>query len=398
MQSQIKLLRLLVTVAITCSVFASFAQDTSAIYLSRAESMYANVWKHYRVTGEIGLFTESFPSKGADTLTYMEGGGVKEKPVSFLWPFSGMFSATDVLIKSPSASKKYLPFLDSLSIGMEKYKDTTRSPAGYQAYPAKFEKVDRYYDDNGLVGIDYMEAYFNTKKPIYVNRAKAVFAFIISGWNAALGGGVTWLEGHNDQKPACSNGADMLVALKIYQGTKERYYLDWGKKFYNWTYQNLRDSIGVYSNDKKLNGTVNRTFYTYNSGFMLEAAVLLYRFTGEKQYLQQAQRLAEDAYIYFSKVPHDPHLFIHIDLPWFVTVLFRGYEALYKVDGNYQYIAAIEKDLNYAWQNARDQYGFVTHSWTPKEAELAKPKWLLDESCIAELYSRLSMLRKKTKD
>lgn len=371
------------------------AQDTPSIYLQRAQDMYAKVWQRYRVAGETGLFTENFPSKGADTLTYMQGGGVKEKPVSFLWPFSGMYSATNVLLKIPSLHKKYLRYLDGLSTGMEAYKDTIRKPPGYQAYPAKFEKADRYYDDNGLVGIDYMEAYLNTKKPVYLARAKAVFAFTESGWSDTLGGGVTWLEGHYDQKPACSNGTNMLVALKIYEGSKDTYYLNWGKRFYHWMYSNLKDTNGIYANDIKMNGSLNHTFYTYNSGYMLEAAVLLYRFTDDTMYLQQAQRLAHDAYVYFGGVPHDKPFSMHIDLPWFVTVLFRGYEALYKVDGNTRYIAAIEKDLNYAWQNSRDPYGFITHSWLPKPAELSKPKWLLDEGCIAELYARLSILKSK---
>jgi uncharacterized protein YyaL (SSP411 family) len=280
-------------------------------------------------------------------------------------------------------------------MGVEHYRDTTRTPVGYQAYPGMFEYSDRYYDDNGLVGIDYMEAYFNTHNALYLQRAKEVFKFIISGWNDDAGGGVTWLEGHNDQKPACSNGTALLVALKIYEGNKDPYYLNWGKKFYSWEYNNLRDTNGIYSNDKKLNGIVNRTFYTYNSGFMLEGAVLLYKFTNDKKYLQQAQQLAKDAFEYFTQAPHDKRLNIQIDLPWFVTVLFRAYEALYKVDGNYQYIAAVEKDLNYAWANSKDKYGFITNNWLPDEKEITKPKWLLDEACIAELYARLSIIHNK---
>ena len=386
--------RLLICVFILCLSMQLNAQGSSKEYLQRAEFMYAHVWKHYRVPAHVGLFTENFPAKGADTLTYMEGGAVKEKAVSFLWPFSGMFSATNVLLQIPSLKIKYLPYLDTCVIGMEKYKDTTRSPGGYQAYPAAFEKSDRYYDDNGLVGIDYMEAYFNTKNPVYLKRAEEVFQFILSGWNNDLGGAVTWLEGHKDQKPACSNGTATLVALKLYEGNKNQFYLNWGKNFYDWMYNNLLDSTGIVSNDKKLDGHVNRTFYTYNSGFMLEAAVLLYKSTGDIKYLEQAKQLAKDSYKYFSTVPHDKNLVLKIDLPWFVTVLFRGYEALYHIDGDYQYLAAIEKDLNYAWQNSRDQYGFVTHSWTPTPGELAKPKWLLDEACIAELYARLSILQK----
>jgi hypothetical protein len=74
--------------------------------------------------------------------------------------------------------------------------------------------------------------------------------------------------------------------------------------------------------------------------------------------------------------------------------LFRGYEALYRVDGNYKYVGAIEHDLNYAWENSRDKYGLVSHNWTPAKAELQKSKWLLDEACIAELYARLGMIKK----
>lgn len=369
-------------------------QKKSDIYLQRAEKMYDIIWKNYRVPGYKGLFSENFPSNHKDTLTYFQGDAVQEKAVSFLWPFSAVFSATNVLLKIPEARKKYLPFLDSCVMGVETYRDNSRVPAGYQAYPRMLEKVDRYYDDNGLVGIDYMESYFDTRNPVYSRRAEEVFTFIQSGWSSDLGGGVTWLEGHHDQKPACSNGAGLLVALKIYQGTKKPSYLDWGKRFYSWMYDNLKDSLGIYCNDKKMDGAVNRTFWTYNSGWMLEAAVLLYQFTGEQHYLMEARQLAKDAFRHFRTGPHDPNLTFQLDLPWFVTVLFRGYEALYRVDGDYHYMEAFEKDLNYAWEHSRDQYGLVTHSWTPKADELKKPKWLLDEGCIAELYGRLALLEK----
>jgi hypothetical protein len=386
-----------VTTVTGCLQTSSAQQNLAAEYQKRAESMYMNIWKRYRLPAQAGLFSENYPSTNKDTLTYFQGNGVKEKEVSFLWPFSGVFSATNALLKVPSLKAKYKPYQDSLVMGIEQYHDTLRKPAGYQAYPVKFEKADRYYDDNGLVGIDYMESYFNTGNPLYLQRAKAVFKFILSGWNDDVGGGVTWLEGHKDQKPACTNGMATLTTLKIYQGSKDKYYLEQGKKFYKWMYTTLRDSTGVVVNDVKLDGKQNRTFYTYNTGSLLEAAVLLYKFTGEKQYLDQAKQLARDSYKHFSNVPHDKNLALQIDLPWFVTVLFRGYEALYKVDGDYRYIAAVEKDLNYAWKNSRDRYGLTTHSWTPKPNELKKPKWLLDEACIAELYARLSILQKEKK-
>jgi len=146
---------------------------TSAEYLKRAEEIYVKVWEHYRVPA-YGLFSENYPSNQKDTLTYLQGSGVAEKEVSFLWPFSGIVSATNVLLKIPAVQKKYVSYLDSLVSGLEKYRDSTRLPTGYQAYPGQFEKADRYYDDNGLVAIDYAEAYLNTKNLVYLNRAKSV--------------------------------------------------------------------------------------------------------------------------------------------------------------------------------------------------------------------------------
>lgn len=398
MKSRILVLGLAALIVAGCTHISFAQQKQSAIYQQRAEAMYANIWKRYRVPGQVGLFSENYPSNKKDTLNYFQGEGVKEKEVSFLWPFSGVFSATNVLMKIPGLKVKYKPFQDSLVTGIEQYRDTVRKPAGYQAYPVKFEKSDRYYDDNGLVGIDYMESYFNTKNPMYLQRAKDVFKFILSGWNSDVGGGVTWLEGHKDQKPACTNGMATLTALKIYEGDKDKFYLEQGKRFYNWMYHTLRDSVtGIIVNDVKLDGKQNRTFWTYNTGSLIEAGVILYQLTGEKAYLKQAQQLAADSYNYYVGVPHDTKLVMHIDLPWFVTVLFRGYEALYKVDGNYKYLAAIEHDLNYAWQTSKDKYGLTTHSWLPRNNELSKPKWLLDEACIAELYARLSAIKRMKK-
>ncbi|MBS1524120.1 MAG: hydrolase [Bacteroidetes bacterium] len=375
--------------------FTSYANAQSlsdkTTCLSRAQHVYRQTWDLYRVRKYHGLFLEYYPRDTAGKVDYVEGSAVKVKEVSFLWPFSGMMSATNALLHNRSVRREYVPYLDSLVIGMEAYKDTSRVPPGYQAYPPAMEKSDRYYDDNGLVGIEYAEAYLNTKDPRYLERAKVAFKFITSGWTNELGGGVYWLEGHHDQKPACSNGMAMLVALKLYEATGDKAYLEWGERFYNWMLTTLKAPNGLFYNDKKVkDGAINPTFWTYNTGSVIEAAVLLYRFTKKKEYLHEAQDAAKSAFDYYHSQPHDTHLMLKVDLPWFVTVLFRGYEALYKVDKNSKYINAIHHDLDYAWQYSRDKNGFLTHDWSANKNEIAKRKWLLDEACIAELYARLS--------
>lgn len=372
------------------SAFSQQKAATAPTYHQLAEVYFQKIWDYYRVP-EFGLFSEYYPQGHKDTLTYIQE-GASSKKVSYLWPLSGIVSASNLMMKLPGSKKKYKPFLDSVLQAMEQYRDTLRSPAGYQAFPSRFGKVDRYYDDNGLVGMDYVDAYENTGNKLYLQRAKDVFTFILSGWSDDMGGGVTWLEGHRDQKPACSNGMATLTALKLYGATKDPYYLNWGKKFYNWM-KCLRDSTGIYANDiKTKDSSVNKVYWTYNSGSMLEASVLLYQFTREKEYLAEAKAIAAATFQHFGVVKENGRISI-LDLPWFVTVLFRGYDALYRVDGNPKYINVIKNNVDFAYANSRDKYGLFYNNWNNEKDEHATAKWLLDEACMIELYARMALLK-----
>ncbi|WP_290243990.1 glycoside hydrolase family 76 protein [Pedobacter aquatilis] len=389
-------MRYLFILIFLCCTQTIFAQKikSAAEYKQRADQMFEKVWRLYRVSAYTGLFSEHYPSGNKTELDYFQGEGVKEKEVSFLWPFSGMFSAANVLVRYPDLSSTYKKYLDTLATGVWKYRDTTRMPVGYQAYPATLEKSDRYYDDNGLVCIDYCEAYLNTKNIVLKNKAEEVFEFIISGWDEKLGGGIYWLEGHKDQKPACSNGMATLAALKLYQISGNEKYLLWGKRFYSWMHDTLRNPQGIYYNDVKMDAKKNATYYTYNTGSMLESAVLLFKFTKEVQYLKEAQDVAEQSFLFFSKEKNGIREF-DVDLPWFLTELFRGYEALYHIDHNAKYVKAVIYDLDKAWVQSADRYGLLTAKWLNDEESIRKPKWLLDEACIAELYARVSLLNLK---
>lgn len=381
-----------IAVSLGCLALPATAQKKGYVnksYGEIAEQFYSKIWSLYRVP-QYGLFAEYYPQKHSDTLTYLQQ-QASSKKVCYLWPLSGIFSSTNVLMQTREGKKKYQPFLDSVVAAIDQYRDTSRRPSGYQAYPVRFEKVDRYYDDNGLVGIDYLDAFENTGNKLYLQRAKEAFAFILSGWSEDWGGGVSWLEGVRDQKPACSNGMGMLVALKLYKATNDKQYLDWGKRFYDWM-KCLRDSNGIYANDlKTVDGKVNKVYYTYNSGSMLDASVMLFHFTKDPAYLAEAKAIAEATYNHFGVVKGDRISIL--DLPWFVTVLFRGYEALYKVDGNPKYVNAIKANVEFAFKNSRDMHGLVYNNWNKEAEEYATAKWLLDEACIAEMYARLAQLK-----
>ena len=363
----------------------------------RAEEMFDLVWKLYRVN-ENALYSENYPNSYRPELTYFNDSTRQAQEVSFLWPMSGVFSSAVALAELDP--QKYLPYVDSMAVAVEQYYDTTRVPFGYQAYPVRFGKVDRYYDDNGLVGIDYIDSYMVTGNRKYLEKAKQVMTFILSGWDDRFDGGVTWLEGVYDQKPACSNGKAMVLALKLYEATGDEYYLETGRKFYDWMDRYLKDpERGVVYNSWLTagEGSIHPDLYTYNTGTLLQAAVYLYRFTGEQAYLDNAQFLAEGSMKVFFRYTDDGIPYGH-DIPWFRLVLFRGYHELYKVTGDPEYVDVIIKALDYAWDNARDVSGLYYNDWTGRKDESRQPKWLLDVSCIPEYYARVAMIRGEVGD
>ncbi|ULB33529.1 AGE family epimerase/isomerase [Proteiniphilum propionicum] len=384
-----KKLNLLVAIMVVTAFSSELKGHTT--YKEKAVEMFQLVWDLYRVP-QYGLFAEYYPSEHKPNLTYFNDSDKQAQEVSYLWPMSGIFSSA-VLMGSMDP-EKYGVYIDSMVVAMEEYYDTSRVPFGYQAYPVRFEKVDRYYDDNGLVGIDYIDSYMVTKNPHYLEKAKQVMSFILSGWNDRFEGAVPWLEGVDDQKPACSNGKALVLALKLYEATGDRYYLDLGKHFYDWMDRYLKDPVRgvVWNSLSTVTGEVVPDLYTYNTGTLLQAAVALYKLTGDKDYLNDAEFLAEGSYNVFFKFTDEGIPYIS-DLPWFNLVLFRGYHDLYDVTKNSKYVDTMIKGLDFALENAVDQAGLVYHDWTGRTNEYNKPKWLLDSSCIPEFLIRAAMIR-----
>lgn len=361
--------------------------------IQRGEELFQIIWNKYRVP-KYGLFAEYYPNSYKPNLTYFHQQEQQTKEVSYLWPMSGVFSSVNVLMEVDSV--KYKAYLDSMVNAVELYLDTTRFPKGYQAYPTQFEKVDRYYDDNGLVGIDYIDAYTLTNDQQYLNKAIEIMSFIESGWTDDLGGGASWLEGVRDQKPACTNGKATVLALKIYNATKDVRFLHYGIKSYNWMMSTLLDdSLHIIWNSlltkDQIKTEIQKHPYTYNTGTMIQSAVHLYTITKNEKYLNDAQKMANGAYEFFFARMDNGIPFVK-DIPWFTLVLYRGFEDLYKIDKNPKYINAIRESVEWIWENARDVEGLPYKDWTARKDEKNEPKWLLDTSCMIELYTRVGLL------
>lgn len=371
------------------------AQKDATPYKDKADEMFTLVWENYSVP-QYGLFSEYYPGNAQVNLDYFDDGVHQSQETSFLWPLSGLTSSAIYLAGIDPDT--YMPYLEKSIEALEKYYDTTRVPFGYQAYPTALDHVDRYYDDNGLVGIDYIEAYKITHTPAYLEKAKQILTFILSGWDFRYEGGVAWVEGKRDQKPACANGKAVVLCAKLFEATGDVYYLDLCKSFYTWMMKYLlapEHNIIANSWLTKDEGSQQLNPYTYNTGTVIQAAVSLYNATGEQSYLDDATKLCKGSADYFFHYTEDGIPFTY-NIPWFDVVLFRGYQDYYDVTGDSSYADILIKALDYAWDNARDPMGFVCNDWTGRKDQQKAPKWLLDSSCIIEFMARTSVIKGET--
>lgn len=221
-------------------------------------------------------------------------------------------------------------------------------------------------------------------------KAIALYEYIYSGWSDELGGGIFWCEQQKEAKHTCSNAPSTVLGVKLYRLTKDKKYLDKAKETYAWTRKHLCDPDDfLYWDNINLKGKVSKDKYAYNSGQMIQAGVLLYEETGDKDYLRDAQKTVAgtDAFFRSKADKKDPSVKVHKDMSWFNVILFRGFKALEKIDHNPTYVRAMAENALHAWRNYRDANGLLGRDWSGHNEE--PYKWLLDNACLIELFAEI---------
>lgn len=375
---------------------ASISCTEKISYIDKAETILDSIYSHYSVKGHF-LLRETYPFNETHKATYLDNEEqMKQKnPYSYLWPFSGSLSAVTALYEVEK-NPEYLYFLENTVLpGLEKYYDTRRSPDAYASYIRSAPLSDRFYDDNIWIGLDFTDLYLSTGDRKYLDKAESVWKFIVSGTDDKSGGGIYWCEQNKKTKNTCSNAPGAVYALKLFEATKDSSYFYQGKKLYLWTKKNLQDPVDhLYFDNIDLNGNVDERKFAYNSGQMMQAASLLYKFTGEEAYLKDSQKLGEACYRFFFSDFEDAEgnrfRLLKKWNVWFTGIMFRGFVELYKQDDNRMYIDAFQKNLDYAWNHMREADGLFGNDWSGKEKK--KSKWLLTQFAMVEMYARISNL------
>ena len=366
--------------------------STSNPHLKHALELKDTIYKLYDVD-ETPLLAENYPQDVAAEATYLaEGADNKVNKYSYLWPYSGTLSMMSALYEA-TRDEAILEVIDNEIIeGLKMYHDTSREPYGYSSYITA-DKSDRFYDDNIWLVIDFVDLYNLTGKEMYLDLAQNIWKFVLSGRDTVLGDGIYWCEQKKDTKNACSNAPAAVAALKLHKATGDKQYFEQGENLYTWTFASLRDRDNLYFDNVSVTGKFDRRKFSYNSGQMIEAGVMMFEHTNDKQYLKQAMETATAAVQTWAKEytndKGEKIIILESGDVWFDAVLLRGLLALWRVEGSDSLLIPYDDTLNYAWYMGRDKNGLFGKYLSHRD-EGEQKSWLLTQAAYVEMSARLA--------
>lgn len=197
----------------------------------------------------------------------------------------------------------YWPNAHAMDVLIDAYLRT--NDAKYRAYFDKWYagiKVkngntykNNYIDDMEWNALTMLRLYSITNDAKYLDTAKELWGWIKDAWTEDTGGGITWCISPNVTftKNACSNGPAAIIGARMYNITNDQSDLEWAKKIYDWEKNTLVDRATGAISDHIVCETseVKGTPLTYNQGTYVGAAVELFRITGDRTYLNDAQKV-----------------------------------------------------------------------------------------------------------
>ena len=294
---------------------------------------------------------------------------------SYLWSLCALYQAANEMEKLDSRSDLMSPLVKL----MDSYYSPALPKPGFTDYIMELQPGERYYDDNEWIGITALDAYARKKDKKDLTLGQAMYDFVMTGHDEVLGGGIYWKEGSLSSKNTCSNGPGILVALQLFEATKNNAYLDTALQLFNWTDRWLRTPSGLYyDNIRVKDSSISKSVFSYNTGTMLQANVYLYEILGDKKYLADANAIAGASLTFFygSGKFRDNY--------WFNAVMLRAYQHLLKDNPDTRYIIAFKKCLDNALQNDKNEKGL----FQGKEGEMN----LVDHGGMLEILARYAWL------
>ncbi len=353
--------------AVLLAVVLGACGGAKANYRDKARSQTDWIQSNY-FDAKAGLYRAAFP---ADP---------KGLPYEVMWGNGVQFSA--LVGATRDNPTKYKPILDAFAKGLEKYWDTGVAIPGFDAWFSSPDNDDKYYDDNAWLTLGFAEAYRVTKDTRYLDWARKTHHFVLSGYDDKLGGGLYWHQQDLKSKNTCVSAPAATGALALYN-LGDRDQLATAQSLVTWTTKTLQDPTdGLFWDNIKLDGKVEKAKWTYNTALMIRANIGLWRATKVAKYLQDARREGDSA------LPHwtDPATGGFKDSARFNHLLSESLLQLFEATHDLKYLNAVRRDADFAYRYVRDAGGGYWNDWKIKPHTADERKQLIENASVARLF------------
>lgn len=281
-----------------------------------------------------------------------------DRRYAYLWPFGQALAATLDIAALPGADIATLVHAERLGEAFfAHYWDTASTPPGGTAYPIP-PGGDKYYDDNIWIGLDLIDLWRASGDARWRDDAARIFTFVSSAWDDdprhPSPGGIFWAQpaaNATRDRNTVSNAPAAILALRLHTATGDAEYLRWAERLFGWVEETLCDPTdGLYWDHLKLDGTIERTKWSYNQGTMLGAATLLGQATGDRQFIDQAKTIADVALARYAEGDR-----LWAQDPPFNAIFFRNLRLLGEALGEHEwYRPILTVYAARAWATGRD--------------------------------------------
>lgn len=156
---------------------------------------------------------------------------------------------------------------------------------------------NNYNDDITWAVLFSVRGYLLGGNKTYLEKAKDQFDKMYArAFTNTYGGGLIWYE-TKTSKNACINGPAIVACCYLARATGDSSYYNKAIALYSWSKLYLLNAKTGKVNDAidfDRQGNIKTSYWssTYNQGTYLGAATMLYQYTKEKSYLQEAENIA----------------------------------------------------------------------------------------------------------
>lgn len=265
------------------------------------------------VAASTALLTRFRAETDADMLIERVPRQADDPEFTYVWPLSQARAAVTELIAALDASRRPVELGDldpeaadaALIRAQEHYWYPAGGTTALPGYTAATDSAqgahgDFFYDDNDWIALLEIEQHLLTDGASGdLDRAGELLELFRSGESTdqslASPGGIEWTQGDwNQDRNTVSTFPSAKVALRWFQLTGEEQaladalrWMDWGRETL------LSPDTGLYWDNIKPDGQIDRTHWAYNQGVPLGCEALAHVLTGDEVHRERALALSE---------------------------------------------------------------------------------------------------------